>query len=143
MSYILSVKELNDLCKNTMMEHLGIEFTELSPGHVVARMPINERTIQPMKRLHGGAIMTLAESVGSAGSLALVDMDKFYVLGVEISGSHVGSTNEDYVLAEADIVHQGASSHVWEIHVKDINNSLISVCRLTNRIIPIKPQAEE
>lgn len=143
MSYIFSVKELNDLCKNTMMEHLGIEFTELSPGRVVARMPINERTIQPMKRLHGGAIMTLAESVGSAGSLALVDMSKFYVLGVEISGSHVGTTKEDYVLAEAGIVHQGASSHVWEIHVKDINDVLISVCRLTNRIIPIKPQAEE
>lgn len=141
MSFILSVEELNELCKNTMMEHLGIEFTELTAGRVVAQMPIDERTIQPMKRLHGGAIMTLAESVGSAGSLALVDMSKFYVLGVEISGSHVGSTSENYVLAEAVIVHQGASSHVWEIHVKDKNDTLISVCRLTNRIIPIKPQA--
>ena len=141
MSHTLTTEELNNLCRNTMIEHLGIEFTELTNGHVVARMPIDERTIQPMKRLHGGAIMTLAESVGSAGSLALVDSSRYIVLGVEISGSHVGSTSEDYVLAEGNIVHQGASSHVWEIHVRDKNDVLISVCRLTNRIIPIKTKA--
>jgi len=125
-----------------MIEHLGIEFTELSAGRVVARMPIDARTIQPMKRLHGGAIMTLAESAGSAGSLALVDSTKYNVLGAEISGSHVGSTTEDYVIAFATLVHQGGSSHVWGIQVRDINNTLISVCRLTNRIIPIKNKAE-
>jgi len=141
MSHTLTTEELNNLCKNTMIEHLGIEFTELTNGHVVAKMPIDERTIQPMKRLHGGAIMTLAESVGSAGSLALVDSSRYIVLGVEISGSHVGSTSEDYVLAEGNIVHQGASSHVWEIHISDKNDVLISVCRLTNRIIPIKTKA--
>jgi uncharacterized protein (TIGR00369 family) len=91
-----------------------------------------------MKRLHGGAIMTLAESVGSAGSLAIVERLKYIVLGVEISGSHVGTTIENYVLAEANLVHEGVTSHVWEIHVKDKNDTLLSVCRLTNRIIPIK-----
>ena len=138
MLQILTVEELNNLCKNTMIEHLGIEFTELANGHVVAIMPIDHRTIQPMKRLHGGAIMTLAESVGSAGSLAIVERSKFIVLGVEISGSHVGTTLENYVMAEANIVHEGVTSHVCEIHVKDKNGTLLSVCRLTNRIIPIK-----
>ena len=142
MSHILTKEELNDLCKNTLVEHLGIEFTELSKGHVIAHMPIDNRTIQPMKRLHGGAIMTLAETVGSAGSLALVDGSRYMVLGVEISGSHVGSTSEDYVIAQANIVHQGVTSHVWEIHVVDKNDTLISVCRLTNRIIPIKIKDE-
>ena len=138
---MLTIEELNNLCKSTMIEHLGIEFTELSEGRVVARMPIDERTIQPMKRLHGGAIMTLAESVGSAGSLALVDRTKFIVLGVEVSGSHVGTTSEDHVIAEAKLIHEGITSHVWEIHVKDINDTIISVCRLSNRIIPLKTKA--
>ena len=142
MPTIQNVEELNNLCKNSMIELLGIEFTELSEGRVVAKMPIDERTIQPMKRLHGGAIMTLAESVGSAGSLTIVDKDRYAVLGVEISGSHVGSTSENYVLAEGIIVHRGAGSHVWEIHVKDKNDTLISVCRLTNRIIPLKTKDE-
>ena len=138
MLQLLTVEELNKMCENTMIEHLGIIFTEMSNGHAVATMPVDERTIQPMRRLHGGAIMTLAESVGSAGSLSMVDRNLFFVLGVEISGSHVGSTPEKMVIGEARIVHQGVSSHVWEIHVKDKNDVLISVCRLTNRIIPIK-----
>jgi len=143
MSQLLTVEELNKMCENTMIEQLGIVFTVISTGRAVATMPVDERTIQPMKRLHGGAIMTLAESVGSAGSLSMVDRDLFFVLGVEISGSHVGSTSEKMVTGEALLVHQGVSSHVWEIHVKDINNTLISVCRLTNRIIPIKTKEKE
>jgi len=138
MSLTLNVEELNNRCKHTMIEHLGIEFTEITPGHVVARMPVDERTIQPMSRLHGGAIMALAETIGSAGSMALIDNSRFFVVGAEVSGSHVHSTSEAFVFAEANIVHQGSSSHVWEIHVKDKNDTLLSVCRLTNRIMTIK-----
>lgn len=137
MSQLLTLEELNDLCKNTMMEHLGIEFTEVSNGRLVAKMPIDNRTIQPMKRLHGGATMALAESVGSAGSLTLVDLTKYAVLGVEISGSHIGATREDYVYGIGILVHQGKTSHVWEIRIEDQKGKLISLCRLTNRIIPI------
>ena len=138
MSQLFNLEALNNLCKNTMMEHLGIEFTEISAGKLVAKMPIDERTIQPMKRLHGGATMALAESVGSAGSLTLVDSAKFVVLGVEISGSHVATTSENEVFGIGQIVHHGKTSHVWEIRIEDKKGKLISICRLTNRIIPIK-----
>jgi len=134
----LTPEMLNDLCKNTLIGHLGIEIIEATPGKVVARMPVDSRTIQPAKRLHGGASMALAESVGSIGSFMLVDSSKFQVLGVEISGSHVGTTRENSVLAIATIVHQGKSSHVWEIRIQDEKGTLVSICRLTNRILPIK-----
>jgi 1,4-dihydroxy-2-naphthoyl-CoA hydrolase len=138
MSVTLNIEELNNLCKNTMMEHLGIEFTEVSEGRIVAKMPVDHRTIQPAKRLHGGATMTLAESVGSAGSLTLVNPADYMVLGVEISGSHVATTKENEVFGIGTIVHKGATSHVWEIRIEDKTGKLISVCRLTNRIVPIK-----
>jgi uncharacterized protein (TIGR00369 family) len=134
----LTPEMLNDMCKNTLIGHLGIEIIEAIPGKVVARMPVDSRTIQPAKRLHGGASMALAESVGSIGSFMLVDSSKFQVLGVEISGSHVGTTRENSVLAIATIVHQGKSSHVWEIRIQDEKGTLVSICRLTNRILPIK-----
>ena len=136
----LNLEMLNNLCKNTMMQHLGIAFTEVSEGRIVATMPVDERTVQPMKRLHGGASMALAESVGSAGSMSLIDPSKFAVLGVEISGSHVSTTTEIEVIAIGTIVYQGKSSHVWEIRIEDKTGKLISLCRLTNRIIPIKSE---
>ena len=138
MNNIFTPEMMNKLCENTMIQHLGIEFIEALPGKVIARMPVDERTIQPAKRLHGGASMALAESVGSVGSFMLVDSSKFQVLGVEISGSHVGTTPENSVIAIATIVHQGKSSHVWEIRIQDDHGTLVSICRLTNRILPIK-----
>ena len=134
----MDIITLNSLCKNTMIEHLGIEFIEISDGKIIARMPVDERTIQPAKRLHGGASMALAESVGSVGSFLLVDSSKFHVLGVEINGSHVSTTTEKEVFGIGTIVHEGRTSHVWEIRIEDSTGKIISVCRLTNRIVPIK-----
>lgn len=140
MDKIFTLEMINHLCKNTMMEHLGIEYIEVSEGRLVAKMPVDHRTIQPMKRLHGGASMALAESVGSAGSITLVDPAKFNVLGVEISGSHVATTSENEVFGIGTLVHHGKTSHVWEIRIEDKKGKLISICRLTNRIVPIKSE---
>lgn len=128
---------INKLCENTLMEHLGMKFVEVTAGRVVATMPVDSRTVQPMRRLHGGATMALAESIGSIGSSFLVDTTKFHVLGVEISGSHIATTSENEVIAIGTIIHQGSTSHVWEIRVQDKNDKLISLCRLTCRIIPV------
>jgi len=136
----LDIEQLTNLCKNTMVEHLGIEFIEVAEGRIVATMPVDHRTHQTMKRLHGGATMALAESVGGAGSLVLIDRTHYAALGVDINGSHVGSTLEPFVIAEANILFRGKSTHVWEIRITDKNGALISICRLTNRIIPIKTE---
>lgn len=133
----MDLKTLNNICKDTMIDHLGIEFTEIGENYIVATMPVDNRTIQPMKRLHGGASMALAETVGSAGSLAVIDKD-FAVFGVEISGSHVASTNENKVQATGTLVYQGKNKHVWEIRIEDKNGKLLSICRLTNSILPVK-----
>lgn len=125
------------------MEHLQIEYTGLSENSVTARMPVDHRTFQPAGRLHGGASMALAESVGSAGSYALIDPNRYEVLGVEISGSHVGNTSCNFVMAEGKLLHKGKTSHLWEILIKDENGKLLSVCRLTNRIVPVKPEVNE
>lgn len=132
------LQKLNTMCKGTLMEHLQIEYIEASEYRLVAKMPVDERTVQPMKRLHGGASMALAESVGSAGSAMLVDLNQVTVLGVEISGSHVATTSENEVFGIGTLIHRGQTQHVWEIRIEDKNAKLISLCRLTNRIIPIK-----
>ncbi len=135
-----TIDQINLICRNTLMEHLAIEFIDIANGVVIAKMPVDHRTFQPMKRLHGGASMALAESVGSVGSVLLVDIKKYHVLGVEINGSHVATTTECEVFGIGKIIYKGKTSHVWEIRIEDKNGKLISLCRLTNRIIPIKSE---
>jgi uncharacterized protein (TIGR00369 family) len=89
-----------------------------------------------MGLLHGGASVALAESVGSAASIMFVNPEKQEVRGIEISANHLKSKREGTVTATAKIVHKGASIHLWEIRIVDENDKLVSLCKLTNMILP-------
>ena len=106
-------------------------------------MPIDHRTVQPMKQLHGGAIMALAETIGSAGSLTLIDKSRQYVVGIEINGNHVGTASSTYVIATAKILHKGKTIHVWDIRVNDEHDKPVSICRMTNMIIETREKKNE
>lgn len=124
------------LSENTLMETLNIEYIEVGDDYLIAKMPVNSRVHQPMGLLHGGATVALAESVGSAASLLFIDTDKFEVRGIEISANHVKSKREGTVYAKAKIIHKGRTIHLWEIRVTDEEDSLISLCKLTNIVLP-------
>jgi uncharacterized protein (TIGR00369 family) len=126
----------NEWSKNTLMETLEIKYTDAGEDFLVATMPVNPRVHQPMGLLHGGASVALAESVGSAASLMFVNPEKQEVRGIEISANHVRSKKEGLVTATAKILHKGASIHLWEIRILDENDKLISLCKLTNMVLP-------
>ena len=126
----------NEYCKNTLMSHLEIEFIDAGDGFLKAKMPVNSKVHQPMGLLHGGASVALAESVGSAASLMMVNMDLFEVRGIEISANHVKSKRNGIVYGTAKIIHKGSSVHLWEIKITDEKDNLISLCKLTNMVMP-------
>ena len=124
------------ICQNTLMETLEIEYIEVGEDYLVAKMPVNSRVHQPMGLLHGGASVALAESVGSAASLMFVDVEKYEVRGIEISANHLKSKREGTVFATAKIIHKGRTIHLWEIKITDEEQNLISLCKLTNIVLP-------
>lgn len=130
-----NIDDINHLNLNTLMQHLDIRYTEAAPGQIKATMPVDHRTHQPMGLLHGGASVALAESVGSVGSALLVDLNKYSVVGAQITANHLRSVSEGRVTAEAKIIHQGKNTHVWNIDITDEKGRTISTCRLTNFIL--------
>ena len=128
----------NGYIKNTLMETLEIEYIDAGEGYLKAKMPVNSRVHQPMGILHGGATAALAESVGSAARLMFVDATEFEARGIEISANHLKSKRAGTVYGTARIIHKGRSIHLWEIKVTDENDELISLCKLTNIILPKK-----
>ncbi len=126
----------NDASKNTLMETLEIKYIDAGEDFLVATMPVNPRVHQPMGLMHGGASVALAESVGSAASIMFVNPERQEVRGIEISANHLKSKKEGMVTATAKIIHKGASIHLWEIRIVDENDKLISLCKLTNMILP-------
>ena len=129
---------LNGLSKNTLMETLNIEFTEVGDNFVSAKMPVNSRVHQPYGILHGGATAALAETVGSSASVLFVDTEKYIIKGIELSINHLKSKKEGTVFATAKVLHKGRSTHLWEIKITDEEDNLISICKLTNIILERK-----
>jgi len=125
------IKEVSKLNKGTMMEQLGIEYLEIREGYMSARMPVDERTFQPYGILHGGATIALAETLASFGSALMMDTEKYDVRGQNVTVNHVRSARDGWVIGEANIIHKGRTSHIWNVDVKDEKDRLISTCRLT------------
>ena len=121
----------NGICKNTLMETLEIEFTDVGKNFLKARMPVNSKVHQPDGVLHGGATAALAESVGSAAVFVLNEDPNIQVRGIEITANHLKSISKGYVYAIASPIHQGKTIQLWEIRVEDENANLISICKLT------------
>lgn len=124
------------VCKNTLMETLEIEFTEIGEDYLIAKMPVNSRVHQPDGVLHGGASVALAESVGSMASYVFLDTDNFFVRGIEITANHLKSIKEGWVFAKATFIHKGRTTQLFEIRITDEAANLISIVKLTTIALP-------
>jgi len=132
------LKICNETTKNTMMETLQIEYVDVGENYLVGKMPVNPKVHQPDGVLHGGAMVALAESVGSMASYVFLDAQNYFVRGIEIAANHVKSMREGDVFAKAVIVHKGRTTQLWDIKLTDAENNLISVCKLTTIALPKK-----
>lgn len=129
---------VNAAYRGTLMDTLGITFTHLSPGHTEAVMQVDKRVCQPFGLLHGGATLALAESVAGQGSLTLCAPDEV-AAGIQVSSNHVSPAKEgDQVKAVGTLIHQGRSSHVWNIDIFTSAGRLVSTVRVVNSILKRK-----
>ncbi len=134
----LSAKEMQHLCQNTLVSHLGIEFTEITKDSLSAKMPVDNRTKQPFGFLHGGASLALLETVGSGLSAAHTDTDKFYTFGMSVSANHIKPVSSGYVHALATFLHKGKRTQVINVKITDDKGDLICDGRITNMVVPKK-----
>jgi 1,4-dihydroxy-2-naphthoyl-CoA hydrolase len=133
----VDLKQVNAMNKNTMMEILGIECIEIGTDFVRSRMPVNANTRQPAGLLHGGASAALIESIGSMGSVLLIDLEKEIPVGLEINANHIGGIKDGFVVATGKIVHAGKRTHVWQVDIhEEGTDRLICTGRLTVMIVP-------
>lgn len=132
----LSIEILNHQSKDTLTENLGIEFTEKGDNFIRGRMPVDSRTVQPFRILHGGASVALAETLGSVASMmCLEDLSTQAAVGLEINANHLSSITSGYVIGTCTPIRIGRNIHVWNIEIKDESEKLICVSRLTIAVV--------
>ena len=132
-----TLEVMNNIGKGSMSDHVGIEFVESGDDFLTAKMPVDQRTVQPFRILHGGASVVLAETLGSIASvLCLADMSKQQAVGVEINANHLSSAREGtYVYGTVRPIRVGRTIHVWNIEIKNEQGKLVCVSRLTVAVV--------
>ena len=130
-----TLEQIEAFQKNTMTDHLGIKITDYGNNYICGKMPVDHRTKQPYGLLHGGASVAFAETLGSIGAGMQIDYNNQSVVGVEINASHLKSIKKGWVYGRAQPLRVGKTIQVWDINIKDKDDNLICVSRLTLAII--------
>ena len=131
----VTLESLNKFSINSMVSHLGIEFTRIGDDFIEAKMPVDFRTQQPLGLLHGGASVTLAETLGSIAATCCVDPETQYCVGLDINANHIKSAKSGYVFGITKPIHIGKRTHVWEIKIVNEQQELICISRITMAVI--------
>jgi len=131
----MTPEKANEFLKNTLPEHIGIQIIECREGYVVATMPVDKRTHQPLGLLHGGANVALAETVASMGGALLTMKEGKVVVGQEINANHLRSVTSGTVKAIGEAIHTGRRSQVWEIKIYDEEDRMICISRCTLAVV--------
>ena len=119
-----------------MIERLGIQVVDIGDDYVRGTMPVDARTQQPYGLLHGGASVSLAETLGSVAAMLCVDAKSELAVGLEINANHVRGVTSGTVTGTARPIHVGRSTQVWEIRIEDERSRLVCIARLTVAVVP-------
>lgn len=133
-----TLDSINEMTKETAVENLGIKITKIGENTIEGEMPVDSRTCQVRRLLHGGSSALLVETLGSIGG-ALAVSEGYTIAGIEVNANHLGGISTGYVVGVATAVHIGKTTHVWDVKIseKETNRS-ICVGRLTLAVINLK-----
>ena len=127
------VARTNERIRGTFAGVLGMEFTCLAPDRVEATLQVREDLKQPWGIVHGGAVMTLADTVAGAGSY--LSAEGAQTVTVELKINLIGAVREGKIHAVALPVHRGRTTSVWETRVTDQAGKLIAVSLSTHLVL--------
>ncbi len=133
------VAHINATRQDSIWAILDITVVSASKDRVVATMPIGPNQRQQVGYLHGGASVTLAESLASLGTALNIDMDRQMAFGLEINANHLRPKREGRLTGVATPIHKGRTTHVWEIKISDEDDKLVCISRCTVAVVDRPP----
>ena len=131
----ITINELNNRGKNTLADFLDINFIEVSENTLTATMPAQSKIKQPIGIVHGGANVVLAETLASTAANAVVDIEHYYCVGLEINANHIRSVREGLITGVTSPIHIGRTTQVWHVELFNDEGKITCVSRMTASVI--------
>ena len=131
------IPHINERLKDTMADLIGLQVTHADPRRVVGEIVVHTRLTQPLGYIHGGALMTLMDTVAGMGSLINLSAGEGF-LTVEFKINFLRSVREGRVVAEASAVHIGRRTHVWQVTAHDEGGRQLALASLTQLVTELR-----
>jgi len=117
-------------------ELLQTEWLDDDPDHARARIAVRDDLRQPVGLLHGGVISAVVESVCSRATTIATAPDEMVAMGQSIDVSFLRSVAEGSVEIHARARHRGRTTWVWEAEVRDSEERVCALARMTVAVRP-------
>jgi 1,4-dihydroxy-2-naphthoyl-CoA hydrolase len=119
-------------------ELIGLQYEEVTPEEVRARLRVNDDVRQPFGLVHGGVFASMAESMCSSATWLGVRGDGMAAMGQSNSATFIRPITEGHVHAAAQPRHRGRTTWVWDVQITDDEGRLCALVRMTIAVRPIR-----
>ena len=121
--------------------YIGTEWLQLDPEDARARVLLTDDLRQPYGLLHGGVYSTLVESLCSYATAVAVHGDGMIAMGQSIEVSFLRPIGSGHAEVRAVARHRGRTTWVWQCEVRDDDDRLCALAKMTMAVRPSPDQA--
>jgi 1,4-dihydroxy-2-naphthoyl-CoA hydrolase len=108
-------------------EHLRIEFVSAELDRIVAKMLVGPEHCTLGGRVHGGALMALADTMGGMAAFLNLDEKSSGTTTIESKTNFLAGAPADAVLsAIATPIHRGRRTQVWQTRIETEEGRLVA-----------------
>ncbi len=104
---------------------LGMQVVDMKKGWSKMKVPFKENLRNANGVIHGGVIFSVADSAMGTALITLIDKNDF-ISTIEMKINFIKPGKGDAIIAEADIIHRGATTAIGDIHVRDSEGNLLA-----------------
>ena len=130
----MDLAALNEHCKGTLPEVLGLRFTEASPDRVVAELSYREALTTIGGSLHGGTLMAFADTIGAFATVLNLPAGATTTT-LESKTNFFAAGRSGTMRAESTPLHRGRRTMVWQTRVTDESGRLLSLTIQTQMVL--------
>lgn len=122
--------------KGLLPDTMGIEFTDVTPDKVIARLAVRKDLCTIGDNLHGGAIMAFADTLGAV--VAILNMPEgARTTTIESKTNFIGGAPlGTRVTGESLALHKGRTTVVCQTTIRSEAGKLVALVTQTQLVIP-------
>jgi len=133
---MVTLEQLQKRGEGYLPGFIGFQVVEVVPGRAIGRLELRREHLAPNGFLHAASIVALADTACGYGCIASLPEGANSFTTIELKTNFLGTAREGAIRVQAEMVHGGRTTQVWDATVRDeANEKAIALFRCTQMIL--------